>query len=522
MKGSIAVLVLLSAGVARAAPTITVTAPLPATVARPSVRVTADCTPACTVLRLGVATPGTSCPGDPLVAGGATIDQDVSLAAYANLQVQVCLEGTDGIGEKGTAAIDVYVDPTPTLQEVETVPGLIQDISETRLLYQSAASTMKLKARNGAELGTVPDGDGRLFSTGVLHWGASVSEWKDGQDTVVGELFFILPSIRGERAAWVQQDGRAVIRTFGAGTETLDSMVGYTGATVTVNGDVLLVGRTGIVGNQTASIWRRAGGTNTLVRTCSGFCRAAFSDGKLVVFRQMSLLPPSQVYLLGDPTDQLLGQSRRAATPLVTSDWIAYESQTVTSDIGATTRHVFLRSPAGQTRQLTTWEDSTTPLSNDSTAEALNADGEVMLLHDRRRYLVRLDQAPLEVSSALGAAHWLAGAWYVTIGRTLFRVAAPPPADGGADGPAGVDAAGAVDGPSAPDGGVDAAAALVDGGPGTGGLDAATDRAGASEGSCSCTLGARPRRPVGVLLLALLALRRRQNASDSPRRADRP
>jgi len=75
---------------------------------------------------------------------------------------------------------------------------------------------------------------------------------------------------------------------------------------------------------------------------------------------------------------------------------------------------VWTRSPAGTLTQITFWGDS-------SRVSALAPNGEVMFLHGRR-YLNVPGQQPLEINSGVGNAFWQDGHWWLTLGRSLFKV----------------------------------------------------------------------------------------------------
>jgi hypothetical protein len=105
----------------------------------------------------------------------------------------------------------------------------------------------------------------------------------------------------------------------------------------------------------------------------------------------------------------------RAAEPLPSRDyqvaggWVAY---TDTGNLGQL--HVFTRSPAGDlTRH--------TDLGSSSSIDRVAGNGELMIINFGRRYFSR-GTGLLEISSDAGHSHFLAGSWYVVIGRALLAV----------------------------------------------------------------------------------------------------
>jgi hypothetical protein len=494
-------------------PVVTVDSPLPDTVARPNIRVRASCSDGdqtgCVSIQVGIIPLGSpsGCPGQVLFTRGTTVDEDLSLLQYANSFIHLCVVGTDTAGQQSSRMLDIYVDPSPSLYEVESVPGRILDADDTRILYRHPSdSSIRMKRRGVAqETAGVVGTDGRLFGTGFLHWpdgDAGLHEWKDGQSTKVGDGVERPPSVRVDRAAWITQEREAVVRVFGGPSDKLAPGVSYTSATVAGNGDVLLTGAENTTGSTTFGIWRYANGIVARIRACSGQCRQALSDGRLVVYRVMGLQEPSTTYLMDDAGDKLLGTASFASGPAVAKDWIAYEHQSRTG-VSMTPRQVFVRAPNGDTNQLSIWETN-------SAIDSINGSGEVMVLNRDRRYRARPGQSPEAVSSALGRAHWLNGEWHIVIGRSLFRLTpAVSPGDAGTDvTTVPMDAGGGADhlprdAPAfsdAPDGGTsptdgpdDPSDSRMDGGAGPG-------------GGCACGISRPVQRDTGSVLVALLSL----------------
>lgn len=75
---------------------------------------------------------------------------------------------------------------------------------------------------------------------------------------------------------------------------------------------------------------------------------------------------------------------------------------------------VWTRSPAGQETQVTYFGDS-------SRISALAPDGQVMFLH-KGRHLGQPGSLSIEINSHLGKAFWQEDAWWIAIGRSLFKV----------------------------------------------------------------------------------------------------
>jgi hypothetical protein len=79
---------------------------------------------------------------------------------------------------------------------------------------------------------------------------------------------------------------------------------------------------------------------------------------------------------------------------------------------------VWTRSPSGEERQISVF-------GTDSYIEALGETGEVIYRNAGRRYLATSSATAVELDFTLGHVFWQDGEWYVSIGRSLFKVVLP-------------------------------------------------------------------------------------------------
>lgn len=93
----------------------------------------------------------------------------------------------------------------------------------------------------------------------------------------------------------------------------------------------------------------------------------------------------------------------------VANGWVAYTKPGTSGQL-----QVWTRSPEGIQSQITHFGD-------DSRISALAPNGEVMFRHGRR-YLGRSGQTPIDIDSGLGTVFWQQGQWWLTLGRSLFKV----------------------------------------------------------------------------------------------------
>src|SRR5262249_10823009 len=150
---------------------------------------------------------------------------------------------------------------------------------------------------------------------------------------------------------------------------------------------------------------------------------AVLTDGANVVYRQFFIGYGGNTFLYtGTSTLTLVDNSVCMKLDLsfaVNGGWTADAAPHGT----CATLQVGTRAPDDTRAQVSVW-------NSDSTAEAVNDSGEVMLWNAGQRYRATAGDTPDQISSTLGRAVWLDGQWYIVMGRTLFSIGSPPP-DGG-------------------------------------------------------------------------------------------
>jgi hypothetical protein len=218
--------------------------------------------------------------------------------------------------------------------------------------------------------------------------------------------------------------------------------------------------------------------------------------------------------------------SRSRPSYAVGGGWTAYCKDTGTT---ATIDQVWRRAPDGSTSQVSFFNAV-------SLVDAINPSGDVLYFNAGQRFLATSSGGPVPdvVSTALGSGLALGGAWYVVMGRSLFRVDMTASLDGGVEGGA-VDgsAEGAADGapPTEADAGPGASttpasdASIAPGPNASGNQDQNGAGSGASSGGCGVggRAPAHPWVPVTALMVVHGVLRRRRrSAAPSYRQARGP
>jgi MYXO-CTERM domain-containing protein len=495
-------------------PLIQVTAPIDGSVARPTVTLAATCSDdtGCRYVPNGQTTlqPGFAVTLSTLGAQVATtntnsLNQTVDLTAYAGQAVVLTFGATNADQETSAVSVQLFVDTSPRLAAVATVPGTILDFDPSRILFRKRDGSVVIRGRatqvdsiiGAAAFGSSYPPYGSLTSAGAVWYSSdppsaactngSLSSWfwNGASATQFGPV----PDCSGSPDQVVAGDWVLLPRT-GVTPNALETVnvatgVHYmyllpvaggdvAGATVGADGSVFVLAG----GNPDGLVYRDHGGTFTQLGTAGGVPTSApVTDGVNLVF---GVAVPGNGYRLNafaisSGTQQILGTESVSPTPAMyaaNGGWIAY------MEPSGGVNQVWARSPAGVATMLSVYDTN-------SSVDALGASGEVMFLNGGDvdagaapgRYLRLPPALPEFISSPLGKAVVGCDGWYVKMGTTLFKVTGTDDAgvgcpaldagiigDGGSDGGMTADA-GVSDSSQSP--GPDATT-LADGGPANG------------------------------------------------------
>jgi uncharacterized protein (TIGR03382 family) len=337
------------------------------------------------------------------------LEVSVCVAEHDGELLHVSLSASDGV-ESARAEADVVVELSRVLSPVDAVPGALLDVDFGRVLYRTNQGT--LWARDfGSDAGTMLGpikGSAQICGLSCnfeRYWGQLVPggavyvsdhrviESTDAGPTEIGEQDHAAGGLwaNGPYVLWLAPTSSLHRRDLMAkSTASLGS--GRFGALLP-NGDTLIDnilhhvdGGSDALLNDSSSRVAYDGTTLAYSKNGALFVQAANGDQQLT--------PP------GGPENEVF---------LVNHGWVAFSNQAGTS------RAIWLRAPDAGVTQLTQWN---TP----SEVEALSPTGEVLYLHDGRRYAVAGGANSMEISSANGQAYW-DGGWFVFEGNTVFAVA---------------------------------------------------------------------------------------------------
>jgi hypothetical protein len=507
-------------------PRIVLQRPVDNEVARPQVRIVADCfdddDPRGCVEIIARHENGVV-----LASGRSRLDASVSLEAWQGRPVLLTFEARDGDGASAPqASVQVLVDASPRLVEVDRGPGIVD--ADTRKTVLCGVDGLQTRNRqSGVTEGMVTAPPPICFSPvvqtehGVLYSSGDEPHirrfllWQGIEARLVGLTGYGTThslAVSGDFASWTSPDGQIEIAHLGTGVARSVTAKGDpNGSLVATNfkGEVVYLAAppdTPPGARVRPVLYRsRADGVVEKLReapaTSVGFVLVA-DDGVNTAYIASSPSLP-EAYLYKPDGDELLS-ANVAFLPSQTSPrqllqlaggWIAYTKHTPGPQRQSQLR---LRSPAGM---------DTLVYDGSVTIEALSAAGDVMFIASDHRLLSRKGAMPEMVSTPLGKPVARDDAWLIMLGNSLFQVegTGPPgsiavyqPPDGGAT----------EDASASADAGIIADASMA--------VDAVATATEGSGHGCSCQVTGRGNESlpqglvIAVLLLAAATRRLRQ------------
>jgi PEGA domain-containing protein len=408
-------------------PVVHLSSPAPFAVARPDLHLQATCTDdapsSCSVLTVQAAPPDGGAPTGDIATAGTAIDQTISLAEFEGKSLMLVFQGRDSRGLLSRpVSVVVFVESSPRLQVVETVPGEILDADDSRALYRGlreGAPSILIRNRGSTLDQVVISKAGatfptaRLTPTGALvlegpntSSGTALHEWRNGVlVTLVDGLVFNLV-VKGGFAIWGELGG-LVRRDLASGMNTTNPIGSRGPADVASNGDVAFTN---------FALYRWVNGTTTMLEN-TGEYHAALTDGVNVIY--IKEMFGFQIAIYTSSGEEVLTPlvNRSVGTYGINNGWAAFSKPDALG-----TPQVFTRPPGGDIVQVTHF-------ASGSSTEALGPNGEVALLGLAssgavRRYLSvpPYPLLPTEFGSILGTSFWVGETLYVRVGGTLFLV----------------------------------------------------------------------------------------------------
>jgi hypothetical protein len=412
-------------------PTLSITAPIPAKVARPSLRVTAACLDDATA---GCASLVVFFNGIALLSGAQSYDTDVFLgtAQFSGLEVIIEFRGTDSIGNVVTARQLSYVELSTDLVEVASSPiGQVLDdgpryqVTIAASAGQSAIPMLRDKSQGtttalfdaGVDLGNAFVTD----SGAIVTASTAVRESRDGQITELGSTTnrFSL-RVAGNYAIWATSADGIVRRDLAAGTNAIVGPV----VSTSVISDVAATGEVARVSSDGIQMYRN--GSNTTLFDGESYEQQVVTDGTNVAYAWGNTVVPTRIRLFAG-TDMLLSDFGNSHQPVARRDYAINSGWVAFLRPQGSARPLWIRSPQGEETQVTFTNDTSAAI------EALNRDGRLVFRRASRTYLWHPGQPVRDIAISAWSGNEVVGdgprtraffrddVLYIIIGASVFR-----------------------------------------------------------------------------------------------------
>jgi hypothetical protein len=408
-------------------PVVTVIAPLPGSLASPSIAFEATCTdddPA-GCARFGVSSFALGRVRS-IASGTASVSGTVDLSELEDLPAFLSFTGTDSAGQIGGDSREVFVETSPDLSLAATADGPVLDWDGARLLHRSGADGVSVTEPGGATARiatSVFPGPGFLVPGGAVVVDRPFSDllpkrllaWPGTGDAAeVAEVTTL--RVAGDFALYRRRpDGALVRREVGTGAEVVVSAAADEApGDVAANGDVVLVEANEVVRF-------RAGASTPLTSGSTARLNLGpVTDGARVVWAKGGRLA------VFDGAEALGAEVRCPVAEgcyAVAGPWIAWQRP---EDPAAafTPIHVWRLGTAG--------EAQVDLFAGGARLEALLSDGTAILRTEQepvagRRWRAAPGGAPVQVGTGLGRVVERGGKAYVLLGRSVLELAPPAP-----------------------------------------------------------------------------------------------
>ncbi|HWK88496.1 MAG TPA: Ig-like domain-containing protein, partial [Longimicrobium sp.] len=327
-------------------PRLTVAAPVFNTVARPELRIDADCTdddPAgCTSVVVDVMNFAT--PSGRLASGTTGVHTTVSLAAFERTRMNLRIRAIDNRGQATDVFREVHVWTNPQWSEVATGGMLMGDVDASRALTLDSAAVRILSTGTSAQVAAAPRPDGSAIGLLNEQWRAFLHP--AGAIFVLNQVYDLraggLVPHGGDVSSLDAEGGWAAWnRGFGGRTLMLEDLVGGTvteistsahptGGNVAANGDLVWSEMVSSDGGFTFryTIFRWRNGTRQQVSPTpgtSGGYLLPVTDGINVAYVRITNQSGGSDLLLWDGTSEtLLAAGHNGALFRLAGGWAAY------------------------------------------------------------------------------------------------------------------------------------------------------------------------------------------------------
>ncbi|QBG35294.1 hypothetical protein [Litorilituus sediminis] len=422
-------------------PSITLTTPLEGTVATPELSINLSCDDNVSDTEITVRATTNWQDGNILTTGVNQIQGTFDLSAYEGQAVTLNTECKDSSNQLTSTSTSIFVESSNILRTIKDFSTAITDYDNSRALVHKTNNNNASLAitninSNNDETVDVPSNviivDSMLTPTGAVYqavnsdWNyeprhslAVTYDWNNGELLNLGWTGSV--SAAGNYLSYIQNDSlwqrnlltKANTWMSSISTHRYENENDYSLHDISGNGTVVYnISAQGYVSDIKKN-------DNNSVTTFS-FGRDPLTDGTISVYLKVNRVTNTTLaiamhdgnneVMLTDSYDYDSFDPEPHTYYAVNNGWVAY------TNLGSTEQtHVWTRDTQGTLAQRTFF-------SSDSLIDTLADNGELMLIHDNKRYLSKPNEELILIGSSLGKSKYINGKWYIAIGRTLFQI----------------------------------------------------------------------------------------------------
>jgi len=349
---------------------------------------------------------------------------ELSDPRYQGLRGSISFTVTDSRGQTFTVSRKIFVETSPYLDKVISAEGLINDFNHGKVLsyFDPLSDGNQYGKITDVITGNVSDipaliseysyltPSGAMFAINT-NYPDTIKEWNNDTLYLMGTgIVDRSLKVAGPYAIWSGGFGGKELYLRNTATR-LTKLITTNAANgdndVAANGTIAYWALNGASGYD---VYRYANDTSKNI-TNNGLSQYPLTDGNIIVYFRNNA-----IYMREGTINTQLSHGGNTGFDHYT-DWrvangfVAYAKPGLSGQ-----KQVWLRDTTGASNQITFF-------SNSSTLEAVGADGSVSFSRNSKRHLYEKNANGFKaISSATGKIFYRDSAWYLAIGRVLFRV----------------------------------------------------------------------------------------------------
>lgn len=349
------------------------------------------------------------------------ISDTLDLTNFDGHELSLRIEAQDSVNQRIIDYSTLYVEMTDTIEEVKSVSGFILDFNGTDILKMTPEKTLRIQNLATDNIIEVDKKSDILPNGSYLTPTGAIFATDHGRNNIQGTIRFVYEWRNSQLTTYASQtsfdisgdysfDTRS-IRRFSTGEKVdfpidqpsiQDYSLGNNGVLVFIESGKIKKFESGVVTtlvdetNNISGITHDSDSRFLYIFTdqSNGFNNTIYRDqGGEVVLSEFESIKP-----------------RKFQNYQINNGWVAF---TRLGTLGQ--KHIWSRDPSGVVLQRTIF-------GADSVIEKLAANGDIMLVSGDKRYLSRATGELTDVGASFGEIYLIDGAWYRSIGSSLFKL----------------------------------------------------------------------------------------------------